>query len=420
MYKNPITIEEAILNILLNFPEMIFKMRLEPRWFSSYRNIIDIMLKLAADGATIDAFSVSDALGGDLALVVTLQKDSFGAVSNYRRYLHELQRLYEEREIKTLIAKSYHALGAERTGTEVLSTLIAESIAIAGLSGTRSTYNAKQALAVFVDKLEETYAARDTGGLGLKTGIAALDASLGGLHPSDLTIVGARPGVGKTAWAVSVMRTIAKTGKRVGFFSTEMSVFQVMSRFTAIEANIDAHKLRQADLDEFEFARITAATAAILGLDLRICDKPAITIGELTMQARAWAADGGLDVLVVDYLTRLHPDKAGTNQNLEVGLIVTGLKNLARHLNIPVIVLAQLNRQPATRKDKMPVASDLRDSGIIEQEADQILLLYRPEVEDGGGPVIIIEKNRHGATGTIRCEFEPKTMCWRDSGFSYE
>jgi replicative DNA helicase len=220
------------------------------------------------------------------------------------------------------------------------------------------------------------------------------------------------------------MRNVLKQGKRVAFFSTEMSVFQVMSRFASIEANIDAHKLRQANLDEQDFARITAAIGQILGFDLRVCDKPAITIGELSMQARAWAADGGLDFIAVDYLTRLHPDKAGSNQNLDVGLIVAGLKNIARNLNIPIMVLAQLNRSASQRKDKRPVMSDLRDSGIIEQEADQILMLYRPdddgaELDDIKDPQVIIEKNRHGSTGIVRCEFEPSTMHWRDKEFTY-
>jgi len=152
---------------------------------------------------------------------------------------------------------------------------------------------------------------------------------------------------------------------------------------------------------------------------LRICDKPAITIGELSMQARAWAADGGIDFIAVDYLTRIHPDKAGFNRNLDVGLIVTGLKNLARNLNIPVMVLAQLNRQSENRKDKRPIMSDLRDSGLIEQEANQIIMLYRPEEDEGGSPELILEKNRHGECGIVRVDFEPSTMCWRDKQNDY-
>jgi replicative DNA helicase len=424
--KSTKNLEEAILNILLNNQEMIFKAHLEPRWFVEYRKIAEILIKLSASGMTIDVFSVADAMGGrdSLSIVVGLQKEAFGAKSNFIGYVSDLKKMFEEREIKELIKKSYHSIGIENSGSEILSKLIAESIAISSTDGNSKNYNVKQALGVFINKLDEIYEARDTGGVGLKTGIKSLDEEMGGMHPSDMAIVGARPGMGKTAFAVSVMRNVLKQGKRVAFFSTEMSVFQVMSRFASIEANIDAHKLRQANLDEQDFARITAAIGQILGFDLRVCDKPAITIGELSMQARAWAADGGLDFIAVDYLTRLHPDKAGSNQNLDVGLIVAGLKNIARNLNIPIMVLAQLNRSASQRKDKRPVMSDLRDSGIIEQEADQILMLYRPdddgaELDDIKDPQVIIEKNRHGSTGIVRCEFEPSTMHWRDKEFTY-
>ena len=121
-------------------------------------------------------------------------------------------------------------------------------------------------------------------------------------------------------------------------------------------------------------------------------------------------ADGGIDFIAVDYLTRLQPDKQRENQTLSVGEIVTSLKNLARILNIPVVVLAQLNRGSEKRADRTPVMADLRDSGVIEQEADQIIMLYRPE---DGAPEVIVEKNRHGECGSVRCLFEPSTMHWK-------
>lgn len=265
-------------------------------------------------------------------------------------------------------------------------------------------------MAVFVDRISEIYEAKDEDSLGIKTGIDTLDEVLGGIHPSDMMIVGARPGVGKTAFALSIMRNIAKTGKRVGFFSTEMSVFQVMSRLTSLESGILANKLRKADLAEEDWPRLTIATQNIAGLNFRVCDKPSITIGELMMQSRAWMADGGIDFIAVDYLTRLQPDKQRENQTLSVGEIVTSLKNLARILNIPVVVLAQLNRGSEKRADRTPVMADLRDSGVIEQEADQIIMLYRPE---DGAPEVIVEKNRHGECGSVRCLFEPSTMHWK-------
>lgn len=409
-------IEEIIVSVLLNNPEQILTQHLESRWFVKHRRVIDVMQSLASSGITVDAFSVSDKLGGDndLITLAEIQRSVFGSKHNYATYVEQLREIFEARLIHEAIKKAHHDIGSGEKPTTVLSSLISESMKLANSDGKKFVYNAKESMSIFIDKLTEIYDARDTGGTGLKTGITALDNAMGGMHPSDMTIVGARPGAGKTAFAVSVMRNIAKSGKTVGFFSTEMSVFQVMSRFTSMEAHIDAHKLRHADLEEMDFTRLTAATSVISNLGIRICDKPAITIGELSMQARAWMADGGIDFIAVDYLTRLHPDKVGFNQNLDVGIIVTGLKNLARTLNIPVMVLAQLNRSGAARKDKQPIMSDLRDSGVIEQEADQIIMLHRPDAEDGGGAELILEKNRHGATGIVRCDFDPSTMCWRD------
>ncbi len=409
--------EEVVISAILHTPKLILTQALEPRWFTSHRKIIETMQQLAATGVEVDAFSVSDALNqpGLLALLVDIQRNVFGSAGNYAGNVAKLREAFEASAIHAAIKKADRDIAEGEKPSMVMTGLIADSIKISSSEGKSSVYTAKEAMSVFINQLDEIYDARGTGGTGLKVGIEALDNSMGGMHPSDMAIVGARPGVGKTAFAVSVMRNVAKQGKRVGFFSTEMSVFQVMSRFASMESNINAHKLRQADLDDSDFARITAATSQIMAFNLRICDKPAITIGELSMQARAWAADGGLDFIAVDYLTRLHPDKVGFNQNLDVGLIVTGLKNLARNLNIPVMVLAQLNRSGAQRKDKRPVMSDLRDSGIIEQEADQILMLYRPDEDDEDfAPEIIIEKNRHGSTGIVRCKFSKTIMEWSD------
>ena len=421
MHKNT---EEVLISAILHTPSLILTQPLEARWFVAHRKIIETMQHLAATGVEVDAFSVSDALNqpGLLVVLVDIQQNVFGREGNYTGNVAKLRDYFESSAIHALIKKADRDIGDGEAPAVVMTGLIADAIKISSAEGKSAVYNAKEAMSVFINRLDEIYDARDTGGTGLKTGIATLDESMGGMHPSDMTIVGARPGVGKTAFAVSIMRNVAKQGKRVGFFSTEMSVFQVMSRFASIESKINAHKLRQADLDEMDFARITAATSTIMGFNLRICDKPAITIGELSMQARAWAADGGLDFIAVDYLTRLHPDKVGFNQNLDVGLIVTGLKNLARNLNIPVMVLAQLNRSGAQRKDKRPVMSDLRDSGIIEQEADQILMLYRPDEdsETEFPPEIVIEKNRHGECGIVRCEFEKSTMHWRDVEAGYD
>ncbi len=411
-------LEEVVISAILNNPELMLGAKIEHKWFGKNKRIMQVMQELAGKGVTVDALSVADALGGsDKALlrIAELKQNIFGSKHNLAKYLDELRLIHESELVNGAIDKARQELIDGEQASAVLSSLISESMTLVNAGDKTFNFNSRDSMKNFVEKLEETFDARETGGLGLKTGIAELDKAMGGMHPSDLVVVGARPGAGKTAIAVSFMRAIAKMGKKVGFFSTEMSNYQVISRFVSMEANINAHKLREADLDDQDYARLTAATSIIDKLFIHIYDKPAITIGELSMQARAWAADGLVDFIAIDYLTRIKPDKEYSNKNLEVGDIVTEFKNLARTLNIPIMVLAQLNRQGSSRKDKRPIMSDLRDSGIIEQEADQILMLYR---EDDSAE-IIIEKNRHGATGIVRCNFDAATMCWRDAPSFY-
>ncbi|WKJ91343.1 DnaB-like helicase C-terminal domain-containing protein [Methylomonas montana] len=145
-------------------------------------------------------------------------------------------------------------------------------------------------------------------------------------------------------------------------------------------------------------------------LNFRIFDKPAVTIADVALQAKAWAIDGGLDFIVVDYLTRVKPVKSSGNQTLDVGEVATGLKNIARQINIPVMALAQLNRASTKRTDKRPNMADLRDSGVIEQEADQILLLHRDDEDDNAPAEVIVDKNRHGEVA-IRIRKVRRSAC---------
>jgi len=409
--------ERQVIGVLLMNPEKVLSEHIEARWFERHYRVIEAMIALAGKGITIDVFTVSKEMGGKgLSSLIEIQKDSWASEKNYSMYLAKIKIDFEARVIVSSVKKALVELETGAKPSAVITSLIADSIKVSTAEGKNYTYTAREAMTVFVDRLAEIYEAKDGDSLGLKTGIAGLDDVLGDMQPSDMMIVGARPGVGKTAFALSVLRNIAKTGKRVGFFSTEMSVFQVMGRLTSLESGLLASKLRKADLDDEDWPRLTAATQVIQGLGFRVCDKPAITVGEILMQARAWAADGGIDFIAVDYLTRIQPDKPRENQTINIGEIATSLKNLARILNIPILVLAQLNRGSEKRADRTPVMADLRDSGVIEQEADQILMLYRP---DDGGAEVIVEKNRHGECGVVRCLFEPSTMHWKQFESNY-
>jgi replicative DNA helicase len=410
-------IEEAIVGILLRDPSKMLTVPLEARWFKQYRKAIEAMQRMSGNGVEIDAVSLSDELPGvPLKTVVDWQRNDFGAAANYAHYVEQLKQAFFDQGAKAAIQSALVEMNDGGKLSDVVGSLMAQISSITTANGVNYTYDAKKAMSVFIDHLERTFEAKEHGGLGLKLGINHVDEALGGMHPSDMIIVGARPGQGKTAMAITAIVNLARQRKRVGFFSTEMSIAQIMGRMTSMVSGINARTLRDASMDDAEYRRLTAATVHIQDLPIQICDKPSITVSEIVMQSRAWAMNGGLDFIVVDYLTRVKPDKQTDNRNLDVGEIATGLKNLARVLNVPVMVLAQLNRGSMNRSNKRPMVSDLRDSGIIEQEADQVLLLYRPGLEEGEQQAkfdeIIIDKNRHGECAIVRCKFIPHIMKW--------
>lgn len=415
-------VEEAIVGILLRSPSKLLTIPLEPRWFKTFRKTIAAMQRMAGNGIEIDAVSLADELPSvALKTIVEWQRNDFGADSNYASYVETIKQAFLADGVKASIAAALTDLENGHDFADVVSGMMSRISEVTTANGQNFTYDTRKAMSMFIDHLEKTFEAKERGGLGLKVGITDVDDILGGMHPSDMIVVGARPGQGKTAFAMTTIVNLARQGKRVGFFSTEMSVTQIMGRMTAMVSGINAKTLRDASMDDAEYSRLTAATIQIQNLQVLICDKPSITVSEIVMQARAWALNSGLDFVVVDYLTRVRPDKATDNRNLDVGEIATGMKNLARVLNIPVMVLAQLNRGSMNRANKRPMVSDLRDSGIIEQEADQVLLLYRPGLEDGDmqRDEIIIDKNRHGECSIAYCQFIPNLMRWAGSQDEY-
>ncbi|OAI25073.1 MULTISPECIES: replicative DNA helicase [Methylomonas] len=411
--------EETIVGILLRNPEAMTKHEIDERYFHEWRSVIIACKEISAKGDEVDILSIAEHMNRRdlLATLNAIRQESSGALANLQRYLDGLRDIWRAEQMGAVLTASLAEL---RNGGEVdaiISQLMQSTMAAATAEAKSHNHGIKKALGKFLDRLDLMLESKDAGGMGLKTGISDLDKVLGGLHPSDMVIVGARPGVGKTSFGVSVMMNLAKQGKRVAMISSEMSVDQVMLRITSLEAGIAGNKLRDADLDDSEWTRITAMTNRLVNMSIRIYDKPVVNVSDVMLRSKAWMVDGGVDFIVVDYLTRIRPVKSIGNQNLDVGEVVTGMKNVARSLNIPVMVLAQLNRDAANRR---PIMSDLRDSGIIEQEADQILMLYRDNENPLNPSEIIVEKNRHGESKLIiPCYFNKPTMQWTNLSNQY-
>jgi replicative DNA helicase len=295
---------------------------------------------------------------------------------------------------------------------------------------------------------------RDGGLSGLSTGLRDLDSMMGGLQSSDLIILAGRPSMGKTALATNIAFNIAKAyrtrqreggieetvdGAIVGFFSLEMSSEQLATRILAEQAQIPSEKIRRGKITETEFQRLHSAATELQTLPLFIDHTGGISIAQLAARARRLKRQKGLGLIVVDYLQLLtgSAKRSSEGRVQEVSEITTGLKALAKELNVPILALSQLSRQVENRDDKRPQLSDLRESGSIEQDADVVAFVFREEyyvsrrepsltkVEEHqkwqdemdqvqGLAEVVIGKQRHGPTGTVRLQFEAEITRFGD------
>jgi len=249
---------------------------------------------------------------------------------------------------------------------------------------------------------------------GLKTGFADLDKKTAGFQKGDLIIIGARPAMGKTTFAQNLAYNIANINKKgVLFFSMEMAANEIVDRIISDIADVDNWRMRTGNLSDEEFSRIGDALGEIDELPIYIDDTSAMTLAEMRNKARRAAHDHDIGVVIVDYLQLMAgSDRYAGNRVQEVTEISRGLKIMARELEIPVVALAQLSRNVTGRDDPRPVLSDLRESGSIEQDADLVMFLHRPdyykkpEEEDTNITELLIRKHRHGAIGMIELYFD--------------
>ena len=288
--------------------------------------------------------------------------------------------------------------------------------------------------------------------VGLTTGLRDLDKKTGGLHPSDLLILAGRPAMGKTALATKIAFSAArslmeearnapeadKPKGSVAIFSLEMSAEQLATRILSEQASVSGEKIRRGDLGQKEFDRFVQVSRELAQLPLHIDDTPAISLSAMRTRCRRLARTKGLSLVVVDYLQLMRPSVGSRAENrvLEISMITQGLKALAKELSVPVIALSQLSRQVESREDKRPMLSDLRESGSIEQDADAVMFVYRDQyylqqrqpketsydsqdkyqtaMEEWQRKMdlahnraeLILEKQRHGPTGTVHLFFE--------------
>lgn len=242
---------------------------------------------------------------------------------------------------------------------------------------------------------------------GITTGFIDLDKKTSGLQKSDLIVLAARPSMGKTALALNIaQRTAIKSRAKVAIFSLEMSKEQLVQRMLSMEAKVEIQRIRTGDLDSGHWEKIHIALDSLSKTDIYIDDTPGISVLEMKNKCRRLKAEKGLDCIVIDYLQLMNVEGKVESRQQEISMISRSLKQLAREIDCPVIVLSQLSRAPDARSDHRPMLSDLRESGAIEQDADIVMFLYRdeyynPDTEKRNICEVIIAKQRNGPTGTV-------------------
>jgi replicative DNA helicase len=372
----------------------------------AHGHVFEAITALYAAGEPADPITVAEelrraglleAVGGEAA-IVRLQAIA-PAVSNAGRYAVIVTMAGE-------IAELGYSLPEDVAG----AVDAAESLVynLAQHRSESSLVEVRKLLDGAMSRLEQLYEV-GTSITGTPTGYVDLDELLSGLQPSALIVVGARPAMGKTAFALGMAANAAINARLpVLVFSLEMSHIELVQRLLSSEARVDASKMRNGRLTDADWEKITRAMTPLGDSDIWIDDNPNVTVMEIRSKARKLKAKTGkLGLIVVDYIQLMTGRNGAENRQVEVAEISRGLKILARELETPVIALAQLNRGLEQRADKRPMLSDLRESGSLEQDADVVLFLYRDEVynaetQDAGIAEVIVAKHRSGPTGTVR------------------
>lgn len=256
------------------------------------------------------------------------------------------------------------------------------------------------------EEIENRYK-RKLGVSGIPSGYPTLDKITGGFQNSDLIIIAARPSVGKTSFALNIATNIAsKENLPVGFFSLEMSKEQLLERMLCSEAKVDMQRLKTGYLRDEDFSKITEAYSELYEAPIYIDDSPDVTLTDIRTKSRRLKIEAKVGIIFVDYLQLIRSEQRVENRVLEISQITRGLKNLARELNIPVVVLSQLSRAVEKREDKKPMLSDLRESGSIEQDADVVIFLHIPDEAERERVEVLVAKQRNGPQGQCRLLFQ--------------
>ncbi len=422
--------ERAVLGaILLDnqlFDQAAGKVSREDFYTPGHRRIFAKMAMLSARSEPMDLVTLVEALERDRELEEAGGATYLSSLMDGVPRLSNIEQYAEIVKEKSLLRKLIHAsnsilnrgLSGEETPGELLEDAEKAIFEISQQRVHRGFVELEHLLPDTYKYIQTLYERKELV-TGVATGFIDLDQMTSGLQPTDLIIVAARPGCGKTSLALNIAQHAAIAARqKVGLFSLEMGAQQLVTRLLCAEARVDSHKVRSGRLSKQDWKELARALSHLSQARIFVDDTPGISVLELRSKARRLKAEHGMDLLVIDYL-QLMSGKSGEGQRFEsrekeIANISRSLKGLAKELNVPVLALSQLNRAPEQRRgNHRPQLSDLRESGAIEQDADVVMFIYREDMytkpedldEETGVAELIIGKQRNGPTGSVRLAF---------------
>jgi replicative DNA helicase len=432
-----VELEEAVLGALMlerdALTSVIDMLKPEVFYKEAHQKIYRAILDLFEKSEPVDILTVTNQLkkNGDLEMVggpyyITQLTSRIASSANIEYHTRIVSQKYLQRELIRISSGIIQDAFEDTTDVFELLDNAEKNLFSVSETNIRRSYDKMSDL--IHDAIEQINKARlhEDHLIGVPTGFMELDRLTAGWQRSDLIVIAARPGMGKTAFVLSMARNMAVDYKKpVAFFTLEMNAIQLVTRLISSEAQLSADKLKKGTLETYEWEQLHAKIAALTEAPLYIDDTPSLSIFELRAKARRMKQQHGIELLVIDYLQLMSVSDNKGNREQEISNISRSLKALAKELNIPVIAISQLSRAVETRGgSKRPILSDLRESGAIEQDADMVVFIYRPEYykieyfEDQmptkNVAEIIVAKNRNGATKDMKMRFIPNFAKFAD------
>ena len=428
-------LEEAILGGLMLDDNAYMKIVdvLKPEMFyrDNHQKVFNAICQLFKNSDPIDMLTVTSTLRkmGELEMVggmyfLTELTDKVSSSANIEYHARIVMQKFIQRE---LIRVSTEAIqNAYEDSSDILELMEQTQTALFNLNNTQNNKQIRSTAQTVPDRILEYHRKSENGLTGLGSGFAEIDKITGGWQKSDLIILAARPAMGKTALSIQIAKNAAIThDSPVVVFSLEMSEIQLTDRLISSETGIYQDKLLKRELNDYDFERLNNGTKNLIKAKIFIDDTPALAIASLRSKALRLKQLHNIQLIVIDYLQLMEGGASkGDSREQVISKISRGLKTLAKELNVPVIALSQLSREVEKRNDKRPILSDLRESGSIEQDADQVIFLYRPEyygvmVDENNESTLgrtdcIFAKNRSGVCDTAKLRFNGAYMKFTD------